>query len=158
MIPGINSVSPYVKAQMKGQVPLGEHYLKMKSYINKSKVSYLLINMIQPLDINTSVTAHNNTRKLEEVNKYSSSSTPKAISKFDEKPLASHRKLNLISQERGRVNVLANQGQNSIMNIGHPLNYNHNLGILGNKSMAKYLYRKQNQVGGVPTLKQSYDL
>ena len=40
MVPGINSVSPYTKHNNKGQVALGEHYLKMKSYIDKDKVCF----------------------------------------------------------------------------------------------------------------------
>lgn len=38
MVPGINSVSPYVKQQRKGQPPLGEHHIKMKRYIDKDKM------------------------------------------------------------------------------------------------------------------------
>ena len=30
MVPGINSVSPYLKKQRKGEAPLGEHLMKMK--------------------------------------------------------------------------------------------------------------------------------
>lgn len=38
MVPGINSVSPYLKKQRKGQVALGEHFMKMKQVIEKDKV------------------------------------------------------------------------------------------------------------------------
>jgi hypothetical protein len=41
MIPGINSISPYVKHTMKSQIGLGEHFSKMKNYIDKDKVSNL---------------------------------------------------------------------------------------------------------------------
>lgn len=39
MIPGINSVNPYANNQNKGQAALGEHYSKMKGYINSHEVS-----------------------------------------------------------------------------------------------------------------------
>lgn len=40
MVPGINSVSPYLKMQRKGQVSLGEHYMKMKQFIDTDKVKF----------------------------------------------------------------------------------------------------------------------
>ena len=43
MIPGINSVSPFVNTQAKGHAPLGEHYSKMKNYINSNRVNYLFL-------------------------------------------------------------------------------------------------------------------
>ena len=41
MIPGLNSVSPYVKNHSKGKVALGEHYSKMKNYIDHNKVRFV---------------------------------------------------------------------------------------------------------------------
>jgi len=80
----------------------------------------------------------NNPKRNEEGRNYKYSATPKVIGKFDEVPLSSQRNPNPISsQEKTRTNILANQGQNSIINIGHPINYNHNSGVLGNKSMAE---------------------
>jgi len=39
MVPGLNSISPYLKEQRKGQALLGEHSMKMKRYIDKNNVS-----------------------------------------------------------------------------------------------------------------------
>jgi len=39
MVPGLNSISPYLKQQRKGQAHLGEHSMKMKHYIDKNSVS-----------------------------------------------------------------------------------------------------------------------
>lgn len=43
MIPGINSISPFAKSQQKGKFALGEHYTKMKNYIDHKQVSYYFL-------------------------------------------------------------------------------------------------------------------
>ena len=84
------------------------------------------------------------------------SSTPKAIAAYDSNPLRSLKEAGPSTQEKTRTNILAKQAENSIINLGHPTNFNHNPGVIGNKSMTEYLYKKQNNLGGPHTLKQSY--
>mmetsp|Transcript_12397 Transcript_12397/g.12439 ORF Transcript_12397/g.12439 Transcript_12397/m.12439 type:complete len:205 (+) Transcript_12397:1176-1790(+) len=174
MIPGINSVSPYVKAQQKGKVALGEHYSKMKNYIGNNQPGPLNTSLTDPISI-SKLTANNSqnfsitpkaTSKYKEINQHQicSIQLEKSNSKNPSHPLPtlyhpstqppSHRDP---PAHLARSNILASQGT-SILNIGHPTNTHHNPGVVGNKSMTEYLYRKQQNIGGTSTAKNSYNL
>lgn len=64
--------------------------------------------------------------------------------------------------ETRRQNVLASQGKytlvNPITNLDNPLNYGHNAGVVGNKSMTEYLYRRAKNTGIQPSANRGYEL
>jgi hypothetical protein len=68
----------------------------------------------------------------------------------------------LLSGDFRRQNVLVNQAKytliNPITNLDNPVNYSHNVGVIGNKSMTEYLYKRAQKTGVQPLVKRSYEL
>jgi hypothetical protein len=164
MVPGINSVSPYLKQQRKGQVVLGEHYMKMKKYIEADN----------SLPIQPSLTSRPSQKRGLMQSNSSIHNTPKANSSIKNGIQLSHRDHHLSTQEKPRGNALASSGKYAILGGGADLHYDpitnpiaslnknpyniQNIGVMGNKEMLENLYKRSEILGMGPGFKRSYNL
>lgn len=164
MVPGINSVSPYLKQQRKGQVALGEHYMKMKKYIEADN----------SLPIQPSLTSRPSEKRSLKLSNSNIHVTPKASSSIKNSLQLSHRDHHMSTQEKPRGNALASSGKYAILGGGADLHYDpitnpiaslnknpyniQNIGVMGNKAMLENLYKRSEIVGMGPALKRSYNL
>ena len=107
MVPGINSVSPYVKQQRQGQPPLGEHYHKMKKYIDTDK-GYSLEGLLtaQPSD---------DTFRNHSASKISVGEPNNLVTSNPSPILATSPKNNYSKQESYRPTVLKESGKYSLI-------------------------------------------
>lgn len=161
MVPGINSVSPYVKQQRKGEPPLGEHHIKMKRYIDKDKV----------YSIDNSMTAQPSANTFREHNGSGgilSHSTPKnALPKSIMSPSPSYKggEIRPTSlKESGKYSLIndANLYYDPIVNPIPNLNKNkwniQNLTLGNNRSMTEKMMKRGPQGNNMLGLQRSYNL
>lgn len=164
MIPGINSVSPYVKQQRQGQPQLGEHFIKMKKFIDKDPTYQPETSLISKppaltlrsnADISSS--AVHTTPKAISLNTINAPGHKHSYSKQDAtrpNPLKESAKYSLISD--------ANLYYDPITNPIPTLNKNkwniQTVANSNNRSMTEKLMKRGNQGGQPANLKRSYNL
>jgi hypothetical protein len=112
--------------------------------------------------MNASLSAHPSTTRYNDIPHNQPTVGLKEIASVGTKLSSLSNRENLLSGEHRRQNVLINQAKytliNPITNLDNPVNYSHNVGVIGNKSMTEYLYKRAQKTGVQPLVKRSYEL